>query len=403
MSNNHGRKIGVATATIIGMNAMIGSGIFTAPATMAANVGPAGILAYVFVVAAVWCMAQSLARLAYLFPQEGSFYVYAKQWGGHNIGIMASGAYFIGLLIAMGLLSQMSGQYLHSYFPSLSGYLLGLICLGVLVFINMFGVGLSTLGQHILIVCTLFPLIATTIMCFTKMNISYLTPFAPFGFGNVLQATRVVVFGFFGFECTASLFNIVHLPEKNVPKALTYSILIVGGIYTLFVGSIILSTPLWLFTDPRIPLSQTLKFIFPEHPWLISSIHFAILSAIVGTVHSMLWSSSHLLALLMKKFKNDTVQKLVARNFFNTQTCVAIVGLAICASYVSLKNTNLFFCLTALFTVSAYIKSMITLLTIPAEWHSGRNIVCVLGIITASMIFIFAAQGLIQELSVLSK
>lgn len=396
------KKIGVATATIIGMNAMIGSGIFTAPATMAAYVGPAGILAYIFVVIAVWFIAQSLARLSYLFPEEGSFYIYVKQWAGHTWGLIASTAYFIGLLIAMGLLSQMAGQYIQAYFPSISAYTLGLITLAILVFLNMFGVVLSTLGQHILIICTLFPLIATTIMCLTKMNVSYLTPFAPYGFSHVLKATRIVIFGFFGFECAASLFNIVHTPEKNVPRALTYSILIVGFVYTLFVGSIILSTPLSLFTDPRIPLSQTLKFIFPTHPWLIATIHFAILSAIIGTIHSMIWSSSHLLTLLVKKFKNSAAQKLAASPLFNSKISVALVGIAICISYISLKNTNLFFCLTAIFIVFAYIASMITLLTIRAEWQSGRNIICILGIITASMIFIFAIQGLIQEVSTLT-
>jgi len=56
-------KIGLATATIIGMNAMIGSGIFTAPAAMASYVGPAGILAYFFVVVSLWFIALSLSRL----------------------------------------------------------------------------------------------------------------------------------------------------------------------------------------------------------------------------------------------------------------------------------------------------------------------------------------------------
>ena len=36
------QKIGVSTATIICMNAMIGAGIFTIPAAMGAHVGPAG-------------------------------------------------------------------------------------------------------------------------------------------------------------------------------------------------------------------------------------------------------------------------------------------------------------------------------------------------------------------------
>lgn len=396
----HG-KIGVATATIIGMNAMIGSGIFTAPAAMAANVGPAGILAYIFVVIAVWFIAQSLARLAQLFPEEGSFYVYTKQWGGHTMGLIASGAYFTGLLIAMGLLSQMAGLYLAHFFPMLSPYALGLIALAVLVVLNMFGAVLSSLGQHILIVCTLFPLIAITILCLTKFNVSYLTPFAPYGFENVFKATRIVIFGFFGFECASSLFNIVHEPAKNVPRALTYSILIVGTVYTLFIASIILSTPLSLFTDPRIPVSETLATVFPEHPWLINIIHFAILSAIIGTIHSMIWSSSNLLTSILRRFKNQTISGLLASNTLNNKTSVLLVGALIAISYMTFTSLNLFFSLTAIFIIFAFAASMLTLLLIPSEWKSGRNIVTLLGMGTALLMFTFAAQGFLTELGIL--
>src|SRR5690606_878530 len=111
----NGTKIGVATATIVGMNAMIGSGIFTTPAALAANVGPAGILAFIFVVISAWFMAQSLARVAYLYPEEGAFYTYAKPWSGHVGGMLASMAYLFGLMIAMGLLAQMSGIYLQHF------------------------------------------------------------------------------------------------------------------------------------------------------------------------------------------------------------------------------------------------------------------------------------------------
>ena len=142
------KKIGVATATIIGVNAMIGSGIFTAPAAMASHVGPAGILAYIFVVCAIWFMASSIARLAYLFPEEGSFYTYTKQWAGHRGGLIAVSSYFIGLVIAMGLLSRVAGVYLHPAFPQFTETQLGIIALWTLVILNMFGVVFSELLQQ---------------------------------------------------------------------------------------------------------------------------------------------------------------------------------------------------------------------------------------------------------------
>jgi amino acid transporter len=391
-------KIGVATATIIGMNAMIGSGIFSVPAALAANVGPAGILAFLFVIISVWFIAQSLARVAELYPEEGAFYTYAKQWSGHLGGMFAISAYFIGLLIAMGLLTQQAGMYMHPLFPSYSAHTLGLIALLALVVLNMFGVVLSEVGQHILIVCTVFPLIATTIMCFTKADLNNLIPFAPFGWTNVLKATRVVIFGFFGFECATSLFNIVKEPQKNVPRALTYSITIVGVIYLLFVGSILLSTPLSYFNDPSIPLSDTLQIVFPGNTWIIKIIHASILSAILGTVHSMIWASSNLLTLVVAKSNSIIGKRLLNSGILNQQTSVLFIGLSIFISYSTLKSLDLFFNLTSIFIVFAFIMSMITLLTLQSEWESKQNIKTILGIITASVMLFFAIEGLVTEI-----
>ncbi|MFS8506727.1 MAG: amino acid permease [Candidatus Babeliales bacterium] len=85
MAGNNSEKIGVLTATIVGMNAMIGAGIFTISSALAGDVGPAVILSFLFTAVSVWFMAQSFARVAQLFPQEGSFYTYARQWGGTQL------------------------------------------------------------------------------------------------------------------------------------------------------------------------------------------------------------------------------------------------------------------------------------------------------------------------------
>lgn len=383
-------KIGVTTATIIGMNAMIGAGIFTAPAAIGAYVGPAGIIAYLFVIVAVWFIAQSLARVAARFPEEGSFYAYAKKWGGHGIGLIAGYSYFIGLLIAMGLLAQVAGNYLHEpFFPSVDVTTLGFCALIALVLLNMFGVVLSELGQQILICTTTFPLILTTIMCFMKADPANLTPFAPYGLRNIFQATRAVIFGFFGFECASSLFSIVENPKKNVPRALTYSIGIVGVLYLLFVASIILSTPLALLSDPRIALPIVLQSLFPTNTWLLTAIHISILSAVVGTIHSMIWSSSVLMVSLLKQIHGIRISQRFA---------VLIVGFFISLSFFFLKNIDLFFSLTAIFLILAFSLSIITLLTIKEEWKSGRNFITIGGLITAAIIFYFAAEGVIEQL-----
>jgi len=390
------RKIGLATAVIIGINAMIGAGIFALPAVLATNVGPAGILAFIFVVFSVWFIAQSLAHVAKKFPQEGSFYLYVKQWAGHTMGIITSGSYIVGLLIGMGLLTQVAGNFATTFFPNMSAKLLGVTILTSLVIINLMGIYMSQLGQKILIFCTVIPILAIIIMSLTNADPILLTPFAPYGFVNVLKATKIVIFGFFGFECATSLFNIVKNPERNVPKALTYSILFVGTLYTLFISAIIVSTPLELFATNS--LAEVLKIMFPNHSWIITIINISMLSAILGTIHSMLWASSNLMTSLFKNMKNKYIQNLLAKNILNKKSAIIITGVGILTTFLTIQKQDLFFSFAAIFVVFTYIMSIITLLFSKEDWKSGQNIKTILGLVTASMIFIFALQGLIIEL-----
>jgi len=397
MATDQNQKIGVATATIVGMNAMIGAGIFALPITLGSCIGPAGIITTLLVAIAVWFMALSLARLAALFPQAGSFYTYASQWGGHIAGLVSSGAYLIGLLIAMGLLSRIAGVYLHYYFHALSINNLALLTLAALTILNMCGVALSQLGQYILICCTVLPLAIVTIMCFSKAKLSNLYPFAPYGYKNVLLATREIIFGFFGFEAAASLVPRMYDPQRNVPKALTYSLTLVALIYLAFVSALILSAPLDLFSNPDTLVITILGPIFPQSRWLLEIVHFSILSAVLGTLHSMIWSSSSLALSLIKLLKSKISKKIVSCGAINNKTVVLFVGLSILASFLTFKNQQ-FFYFTALFVVFAYASSIVTLLTIKKEWRSNQIFITIMGLFTASVIFLFALEGVIKTI-----
>jgi len=128
---------------------------------------------------------------------------------------------------------------------------------------------------------------------------------------------------------------------------------------------------------------------------LITLIHFSILSAIIGTIHSMIWASSNLLTLLFKQVKK------ASKTTFSPRLAVLLVGACIALTYTTLTNLNLFFYLTAIFLVIAYGLSLITLLFIDKEWKSGQNIITVLGLMTAGIIFFFAAEGLLGEIQLL--
>lgn len=397
MSSAGTKKISVATAIIIGMNAMIGAGIFSLTCALSSQVGPAGMITYLFAFAAIWFMAKSLARVTAIYPQEGSFYAYTKQWAGHKLGCVAAAAYFVGPLLAMGLLCKITGVYLHTIFPSVSAYNHGLILLLLLIVINLRGVVLSQIGQYILLACTIFPLFSTIALCLTKMQFSNLFPFMPYGPLSILATTKVAVFGFFGFECTASLFNIIENPEKNISKAITGSLLLVGIIYFLFIVSMILSIPMSTFTsNPDITIPDALRSIFPNNNFILHCITFSILSAMIGTIHSMIWASSELLfsyyKLLGLSNQTCSIQKIVSQ-----KTMVVVVGVIILLSYLFIDSYDVFFSLTAVTIIFAILTSMMPLLFLKDEWTSGRNITTVLGLLLGLIIFAVAVETLIEN------
>lgn len=397
MATSNSEKISLSTATMVGMNAMIGAGIFAIPSLLAGEVGPAGILSFAFMVVATWFMAQSLARLAQLFPQEGSFYTYAKQWGGHYVGIIANASYLIGLLIAMGLLTHNAGQYLAHYVPDMSAHTLGIIALAVLTFFNILGVSLSTLGQQILIALTIIPIGIITLLCFLKADVSNLTPFAPYGWISALKATRVAAFAFFGFEASTSLFNTIENPEKNLPRAISYASILTGIIYLTFVTALILAVPLALFKSYPGPISGPLTIIFPQNGWLIEGIHIATIAAILGTIHSMIWAGGEMLLSFIKKLKNKAAQHLLAYDIINHRSSTLLIGLAIFGCF-SICSDETFFYFTALFVLLAFSLSMITLLFIKEEWRSKQNYITIGGLMTAGLITFFAVMGIINTL-----
>lgn len=399
MAQGNTEKIGIKTAIIIGMNAMIGAGIFSITSFLGSQVGPAGILTYLFAISAVWFIAQSFARVAYLYPQEGSFYHYSKQWGGHTLGVISAGAYLIGLLIAMGLLCTICGIYLHNMIPNHSATTLGLLILASLIILNMVGMVLSKAGQYILIALTLYPLIVTTLLCLTKIDLANLFPFMPNGHMSIVTGTKVAIFGLFGFESIASLFSIVENPEKNVPSALRYTIIYVGIIYFIFISSMLLAIPQEIFIlNPKITIPQILNYLFPSQTILTQSVGISILFAIMGTIHAMIWSSSALMLSYLKVLNISFIKKAITHNKIGHKTCVLIAGLVILIAFLSLSNLDMFFSLTAVAIIFALITSIIPLLTLKSEWESGQNYLTIIGLICALIIFAVAVEELVKNL-----
>ena len=386
-------KLTLPMAITIGIKAIVGVGLFTAPSALQVVAGPAGILTYVLVSAAALCMALAIARLAQLYPEKGVFYTYTKAWGGHFWGTVATSSYMIGLIIALGLLAYVAGGiYLHAYVPSISPAALSVALIALVVGAHLAGAEIAKTGQKVLLVLTYIPILLIILLCLFKADVANLTPFFPHGWTSVFTAVPYVIFGFFGFEAIPSLFNDIENPERNVPKAIVWTMIIVGLTYILFAGSIFLGLPRHFFVSARTPLSAALLPLYPQLTWLVACIDWTIIIAIVGVLHAMIWSLSSLAI--------DTSEYILRRSsHVSKKAALLLIGGSVMLSCLLFNNAiDLMFLLTAIFITLAQGLSMLALILQPRGRSSYQIAIACMGICVSLLIFGCALAGVVQAL-----
>lgn len=388
MKNNQG-TLGLSMATILGLNAVIGAGVFSYPAALAFTAGPAGLLTFCFVVCAVLAIALAMARMSLVYPAQSIFYDHAALWAGKTGGIINTGLYVLGLMTALALLARIAGNYLAQYAPVFSGTNWGIILLLGITGLCLTGTRATKLWQLILIILTILPLVLITVLCSTRASISNLTPFAPHGLSGSIAAVKIVVFGFFGFEAVPALCGLIKDPRKNVSRAMILTVVITGVIYFVFIGSIMLALPQELFTDPKMPISPLLLTLFPTQTWLIGCIDWAIIITIIGTLHSMLLAITALVS--------SAANTANSTNFY--RKTLALLSLITVIGCITITNIGLSFSIVSLAISAAYTATLIPLIAPKNRSLPAYKKIGYVGIIACGLLFGCGVLGVIQAVA----
>lgn len=386
MSTHH---IGLAAAIMVGMNAMIGAGIFSLPSALVVGVGPLAILAYGCVTLLVMCMAFALSQVATAAPRSGTFFEYTRLWAGRTGGLLCAALYIIGLTVALGLLAQITGSYIASYVSQVSTDIIATIVVLCVAALVCAGSKANKLGQLILLILTLVPMAIIALLSLSTASRANLVPFAPYGWSALIPAFKLIVFGFFGFEAIPALARYMRDPKKTIGPAIVGSVAGVGLIYCAFVAAIIIGLPAALFTRPDLPLSDVLAAQFPTLPWIVEFVRVSIIITIIGTIHAMLWSISELIS---------SCSAEIMRKPLTTTHAVYLCTASIIACIWSITSIDLFFSITALCITVAYAASIVPLIT-TLRRTSRDLIVGIMGLAAACIIIFCALDGLAKHLS----
>lgn len=389
---NTAEKISLGVAVVIGINAMIGAGIVAIPTFLSRQVGPAGVFSFAFSIFVVLCMSLSLAKLADRFPGEGWSYRYPKIWGGHKLGLFSGFCYIIGVMIAMGFLVQQAGVWAQNFFPNISAITLGVGVLLILTGLVLAGAEASSWGQYIIAAVVVSALLVTVGICISQFDAANLTPFLPGGVRSVFAAAPKAMFTMLGFESIASLYSIVRKPERNIPLAGVLSVVFVGSLYLLFSGSILSAVPGEHFVNgANETLTAVLNRVFPQFKFLSFLLLLGGLFAIIGTLHSMIWSCAVLLTDVLKKVQTPMVANMVEKGTWSPTVSILVTATVMLVASLFL-HSELILDLSVCLIATAYILAMSLLLFLREFWASGRNVLTLLAVFGGFVLIYFSLQ-----------
>ncbi|QBB70208.1 amino acid permease [Pseudolysobacter antarcticus] len=255
------RQLGAFQLTMLGVGAVIGTGIFVLTAEAGQKAGPAMMLA--FVIAAVVCglAALAYAELASMLPVSGSAYTYTYGVLGELIAWIVGWALVLEYAVGASVVSVGWSGYMNGLLANTD--LFGLVAPGALALPAYFrtgmfaGGGFNLLAFLISLVVTVLLVIGTSksarvnavlvaikIVALTMFVIvavpaaqsTNFEPFLPGGWGSplggvgVLGAAASIFFAYVGFDAVSTAAEETKNPNRNIPIGLIGSL----GICTIF-------------------------------------------------------------------------------------------------------------------------------------------------------------------------
>lgn len=254
------RDLGLFDATMIGIGAMIGAGIFVLTGIAAGEAGPASILAFALNGIVTLFTAFAYAELASAIPKAGGGYSFVKMAYPGAVGFVSGWMLWFAYTVACSLYALgFAGyfwEFIHKYIPFVSSgvfsflgnrtpiVLVTLFIGSIFIWLNARGAEVTGKAENAL---TISKLLVLAIFVYFGLREIFghpaqvtesFTPFFAKGMGGVFVAMGLTFIAFEGYDLIATVAEEIKAPEKNIPRAtfIALGVTIVMYLLILFVS-----------------------------------------------------------------------------------------------------------------------------------------------------------------------
>lgn len=305
------RTLSAIDLIALGIGAVIGTGIFILPGTVAATkAGPGIILS--FVLAAIVCAVAAMcyAEFASVLPIAGSAYSYGNIVYGEMIGWIIGWALVLEYVLAVATVAVGWAAYFNSFIagfglklpkaitgsfdPTHGTYItvVAILIICLIAWIIDTGLKTSIRLNNIIVVVKLAIIVLFLLVGSFYVKPSNWTPFAPFGGTGILKGAAVVFFAYLGFDAVSSSAAEVKNAKRNMPIGIIGTLVICTIFYILVSGVL---TGMVSYKQLNVDDAVAFALQLVHQNFVAGIISIGALAGMFTMMVTMIYSSSRLL------------------------------------------------------------------------------------------------------------
>ena len=283
------RTLSLPGAIAVSVGGML-SGIFVLPGLAVGITGSSVWLAFLVAALCILPAVLSKSELATAMPKSGGTYVYIERAFGPLFGTIAGIGLWLSLLLKSAFSLVGLSFYLYVLIEVDESYTkyIALLALLFILLLNVFGVKKVEKTQLVIVTISVLSLITIVFFGFNSFDSKLMEPVFSEGGSGFIAGVAFLYISYAGVTKIAAVAGEIKNPEKNLPRTMIISLLLITTVYVLvalvLVGNVDQSA---LSTDikPIHTLFQT-----------IGGDYFGYFAAVVGVITLMSMANSGVLA-----------------------------------------------------------------------------------------------------------
>ncbi|MFC1647840.1 amino acid permease [Nanoarchaeota archaeon] len=282
------RTLNFPTLLLIGINAIMGTGIFFLPAVGAREAGVASIISWGILSIVAIYISMCFAELASMFPKSGGIYEYSKQAFGSFPSFLIGWGTLIAGNITIAMLIVGAVRYLNPTLPIVIKIIISLVFIVIFNYVAFKGMEMSAVMLVTFAVITLGALATIIFPGMFSFSIDNFSPIMTHSWVAIMITVFLIAETFFGWETVTFLAEETKNPTRVIPKVLVLSTIIIAVIAMLYVVVAIGSVGWESFGAMQTPLTSLSEFIFSPKiaPYFTIWVYLSIIGSVAGWIVS---------------------------------------------------------------------------------------------------------------------